>query len=257
MEANPIQHPELQHIPNRTPEQIHQYQLELTKAFDWAHKHKGAQQFFTNEPVSDIIITSYLLSDHHRWINQFRDAWNEAAFNWRTPGQFWISIARRLSTPEVQNHWVRLHPDLDRAKYFDTPLPGTTTPSPAPRPRLRLVKKPRHRRAELWRLHAKWEHLQPSSRQIYLEMVRRAQFSKRLHACPWTQTGIQSLVKFTRVSKRQVIRALNQLERYKLIKRIYRGNSFIGASKYLVFVTPKMSGLYSFLSAGRHKQLPR
>lgn len=278
----------LHHL-NKTPEQLAQYQQELTKAFSWAHEHKDAPEIYTNEPVSDIIIISWALADHNQWINQFRDAWNEAAFNWVTPGVFWISVARRLSTPEVESRWAEIHPGSDRAFYFDKPLPTTadydshpsqsnpsdrdenpflynysdSDPAQAPRPdhvhHPEYSRRPTHApdktpgrhkrrstaRGQQWKHTQKWEHLWPSSRKIIPQIWHRAQIPRRRDKFPWCEVGIASLNRFTRVSPHQITRALKQLERFGLIRRIKTGYKGQGCNKFFVFLSPKMSGAFS------------
>lgn len=238
---------------NKTPEQFAQYQSEITEALQWANRNIGAPDTYTNEAAGDIIIISWLLSDHASWITRFNAAWMRALTNANTQGEFFGAICRELATPQVKEAWTRIHPDLDTHKWFDDPTNAqhhTTTTRPA---KTTTTAKPTHLRAQLWKLHPKWEHLRPSSKKVFLEMHRRAQHPKKKGTFPWGRFGVTSLHKFTHLSEHQVKRARDQLERYGLIKRITRGYPGKGGAVYFVFKTPKMSGAYSHKATRKTK----
>ena len=243
---------------NHTIAEFNSYVHLLTMAVDWAHKNRGATDPFSNDEPGTIICTSWLLSDHKSWEKKFRHYQKSASnfyHNWNT---YQRDIAIRLLTPEIKKECLQSFPNLDWGKYFGytitTPTPKEITPRAAPTPK----KKQLHKRGELWKLDTTWDHLWPSSRKVFTEMLRRYQFSKRPDAFPWCQAGIKSLHKFTGVSERQIERALTQLEQFKLIKRIVKGNEFQGCSKYLIFITPKTSGAFSWKSLhARNDQPPK
>jgi len=243
-------------IPNRSPQDIERFITLITKAVDWAHQHKDAPNCFPDDETGDVIITSFLLSNIQSWGKRFTDSQKTAARFYRDWNTYRTTIAAGVSTQEVEKQCSELFPNLDRAKYFHhtivTPTPQKITPRAAPTPK----KKQLHKRGELWKLDPKWENLWPSSRKVFTEMLRRYQFSKRQDAFPWCQAGIKSLHKFTGVSQRRIQDSLKQLEQFKLIKRIVKGNEFQGCSKYLVFIVPEMSGAFSRKSLHTKKDPP-
>ena len=251
MQTTEHTHPDTFDLPNHSLEDFKNYVDLITTAVDWAHKNNGAPSSAILEGEGDIIIVSFLLSEFECWSDRFRKCQKTAARFYRDPDTYWRTIALGISTPEVERSCLDLFPNLDREKYFPYveplegirgDLPGVTT-----KPKRKYT----HKRGALWKLDDRWDHLWPSSRKVFQEIRRRTQYPKRSDNFPWTQTGVESLAKFTGVSVCQVKRALHQLERFGLIKKIFKGNSFLGASKYIVFVTPSMSGAFKFKSLSR------
>ena len=183
-----------------------------------------------------------------RWEQKFTHLKKVALHYSKTPAVFWAAIAVGFYSPKIGEVYKKLNPSFDTEKYLmavsATPAPQKITPQATPTPK----KKHPHKRGELWKLDARWDHLWPSSRKTFLEILRRTQYPKRPENFPWCQAGVKSLKKFTGVSIRQVQRALVQLERFKLIKRIVRGYKDQGASRYRVFLVPAMSGAFSWKS---------
>lgn len=197
-------------------------------------------------PMTDFIIyISFLISDPEWWAAAFTKGQRSAARFPTDLNTHWETIRIALYTPELEKVIMLCLPLLDREKYFPqthlTPDSQKITPRPAPAPK----KKQLHKRGELWKLDGSWDNLWKSSQNVFTELLRRTQYPKNSENFPWCQAGIKSLHKFTGVSPRQIERALSQLERFKLIKRIVKGNEFQGCSKYLVFIVPKMSGAFS------------
>jgi hypothetical protein len=243
-------------IPNRSPEEFKRYQNLITTAVSWAHEHKGAPNFFPDDEAGHVICVSWLISDPKLWEERFRDSQNKAGFFYRDWNTYRNTIALGVSTPEVKSACLESFPNLDWEKYFkhssSTPAPQRIAPQTTPA----VKRKHPHKKGELWKLDARWDHLWPSSRKVFPEILRRTQYQKRPGNFPWSQTGVKSLVKFTGVSECQVRRALHQLECFGLIKRIVKGNTFEGASKYLVFITPSMSGVFKIKSLSSKKRQP-
>ena len=243
-------------LPNRSPQEFKKYQDIITDAVDWAHKNKDAPDFVTDEVAADIIIISFLVSDFEWWSTKFLNIQRPARVLYRDPDTFWRTIAMAVSTPQVKQQCLIVRPDLNREKYFPYEEPYADPRGDRHELITKSKRKSTHKRGDLWRLDNRWDHLWPSSRKVFQEIRRRTQYPKRLDDFPWSQTGIESLVKFTKVSEHQVRRALHQLERFGLIKRIFKGNTFLGASKYLVFITPSMSGAFKIRSLSREKHSP-
>jgi len=241
---------------NRTPEQFHGYQHIITQALDWLKRNRGFSDFYDVEPASDIVIISWLLSDHDAWLRAFDDAWHRAAWDAETKGTFWKSICEHLATPDVQEAWAKIHPDLDTRKWFYHPTNAPAPTNPTPRPKPTTTKKISYPRGILWILHPKWKHLRPSSQKVFLELLRRSQHPTRPNSFPWCRAGMASLAKYTNIKRRQTTTAIAQLQRYGLIKRIFRGYKAHGLSVYLVFLTPKMSGAYSHKATRKRGSAP-
>lgn len=243
METNTPQ--DFRDIPNRTPLEFQKYQHIITDAIDWAHKNKDAPDYLTDEVAADIIIVSFLVSDFEWWSTKFLNIQRPARIMYRDPDTFWRTIAMAVSTPQIEQQCLIVRPDLDREKYFNHAF---TMPGPekiAQRLRPAQIGRPLIKRGELWKLDIRWDHLWPSSHKVFREILRRTQYPKRPGNFPWCQPGLHSLNKFTRVSTRQIKRALVQLERFKLLKRISRGYVDQGCAKYFVFLTPTMSRAFS------------
>ena len=200
-------------------------------------------------PITDFIIyISFLISDPEWWTATFTKGQRSAARFPTDLNTYWETIRIALYTPKLEKIVMLCLPLLDREKYFPhtiiTPTLQRITPESTPTPKKNQL----HKRGELWKLDRRWDHLWPSSRKVFTELLRRSQFSKRPDAFSWCQAGIPSLAKFTGVSGIQVKRSLHQLQNYSLIKRIVRGYKDKGASKYLIFRTPKMSGAFTLKS---------
>ena len=232
-------------VQDHSAEQDRYYQHLLTSSIDWATKHGKDPNPFQHPELSDIITTSYLVTPFGPWCDKFKQAHKAAAHIDQRGERYARTIQHALSTPEVKSACLVHHPDLDLEKYFQhlitKPLQNEITPHPTTTPK----KKQPHKRGELWKIDDRWEHLWPSSRAVFMEILRRTQYPKRPDNFPWCQAGVKSLAKFTNFSPRRIQDALSQLEHFKLIKRIVKGNQYQGCSKYLVFIIPKMSGAFS------------
>lgn len=215
-----------------------------------------------DEPFN-IIYLSYFLIEPNEWKAQFTHIKTVAFRFFTTPDIFWTTIAAALYSPNVGEAYKKLISPFDPEKY----LIKTSTISAPQKISPELTTKPKRKhfpkRGQLWKLDRRWDHLWDSSHAVFLEIIRRTQYPKRPENFPWCQAGVRSLAKFTGYSEHQVKHSLHQLERFKLTKRIVRGYKDQGASKYLVFLTPSMSGAFSrkSLHAKKHprpkKRIPR
>lgn len=239
----------------------------IRKAYEWAHKNKKARIGITDPGAAFIILMSYLLTDTPWWEDHFIKAQRAAATLYRDPGTYWRTIATELATSKVKDiyHYACGQPEI--AKYhpwtiepipqhgvYTDPTPNPVKETQAPEIRSYGTKQKRQalpatkqppKKGELWKLDPRWDHLWESSRKIFPELLRRAQYPKRQDAWPWCQPGLKSLRKFTGISKRQAIRALKQLQNHGLIHQIVHGNQRRGCSKYRIFLTPEMSGAFT------------
>jgi hypothetical protein len=235
-------------ILHRSKEEFITYVNLLTKAVQWIHKNHNEPEHYTDVPVGDIIIISFLISEFDWYCTALINSLRSAAKVYRNPDTYWKTIALGVWTPDVEKAWLYLHPDLPRPEYFP-PAEIPLTPQKIISKEIPTLKKKHfQKRGQPWKLDVRWDHLWNSSRAVFLEILRRTQYPKRPGNFPWCQAGIRSLAKFTHFSPRQIQDALIQLERFKLIKRILKGNNFQGCSKYLIFITPKMSGAFSLKS---------
>jgi hypothetical protein len=220
----------------------------ITDTVDQVNKRFKVNHHRVPDEPFDIIYLSYFLVEQNEWKAKFTH-FKKLAFNFfQSPPILWATIATGLYTPTIGEAYKKINPSFDPGKYLKH---TSTTPAPqkiGPELTTKLKRKSPYKRGELWKLDRRWDHLWPSSRKIFLEILRRTQYPKRPENFPWCQAGVKSLKKFTGVSERQVRRALIQLERSKLIKRIVRGYKDQGASRYRVFLVPAMSGAFSWKS---------
>ena len=225
----------------------------IIKTVKGIHQHLGAPNHIDEEVAGFIIYSSFLISETEDWKRRFILFRKYATEKYTTSQNYWRTIARGVSTPEVERVCLELLPNLDKGKYF----PDDNTTRLIKRIALEHNNKPKrnsiHKRGELWRLDRRWDRLWPSSRKVFIEICRRSQKPKRPFAFPWCQAGIPSLSRFTRVSECQVKRSLHQLQNRSLIKRIVRGYEGTRGSKYYVFLTPKMSGAFCHKSPQKRK----
>jgi hypothetical protein len=114
----------------------------------------------------------------------------------------------------------------------------------------RLAKK----RGEKWKVDDRWVKVWPSSRAVIKELWFRTHLSKIQGTFPYAYAGIESLMKVTGFSEKQVRRALKQLQALGFICRMFRAYKGMGASKYWVFLTPGMSGAFFKKTKGGHKK---
>lgn len=246
-------------IPNRTPEQFKKYQHIITDAVAWAHRHNGAPEYLVDDEASTILCASWLLIDPKQWEEQFARSQKIAARFYHDWPTYLRTIAHGISTPDVKTACVKSFPHFDWEKYYGPELGIPTIDKPTRRPAPAVKHKPTHKRGDLWKLNPRWDNIWNSSHKVTQNLFRRTQMPKKLNSFPWCEAGIKSLSKHTGVSERQTRRALKQLERYGLIKRIKRGYKDQGVSRYLVFTTPAMSAAYSAKSyeAKKHRTLKK
>lgn len=138
--------------------------------------------------------------------------------------------------------------ELEKKERLTAPSPQKTVPQTTRKKK----KKFESRRGEAWKSHSSEKKLWRSSKASFDHLLYRAQVPKDPEKFPWCQVGIESLKKYTGYSHCQITRALAQLQRFKRIKRIVKGNEYQGASKYLVFFNLEMSRAHSWKS--RHAQ---
>lgn len=166
----------------------------------------------------------------------------------RDPSTLWKTISIGVLSPELEKAYLKSislpSPDEYQTNPSTTPAPQKITPQATPTPKMKHPSK----RGELWKSHRSEKKLWRSSKASFDHLLYRAQVPKDPDKFPWCQVSIKSLVKFTEYSHCQITRALAQLQRFKRIKRIVEGNSFQGASKYLVFFTLEMSRAHSYKS---------
>ncbi len=164
------------------------------------------------------------------------------------PSEFFQFIHDRFIPEEVKEEYLRDQPktktEVKSLKPKPNPKPLTVIPEITPTPRRKFES----HRGEKWKFHTSENELWRSSKASFDHLLYRAQVPKHPEKFPWCQVSIESLKKYTGYSHSQITRALAQLQRFKRIKRIVEGNEFQGASKYLVFFTPEMSGAHSYKS---------
>lgn len=133
---------------NRTPREFEKYVAAISNVLDTLHQVNPNNGLLPDENTTDIIITSWLLTDPQQWHSTLAAATNQRHLFFQPPSKFWKTIARLLATPHVKETCPELFPDIGWEKYsphiIDTPTPQTITPKPAPRVR----PSPTHRREE-------------------------------------------------------------------------------------------------------------
>lgn len=204
------------------------------------------------ETINKLIVAHSLLSPN-QWNERFTHYKKIALRFPRSSSTLWKTITLGVCSPEIEKAYLESLPspsrDNDEINPSTTSAPQKIGPELSPKPK----KKPLPKRGQLWKLNRRWDLLRPSDRKIFLELARRTQQAKKPFAFPWCQAGIRSLEKFTGYSEPQVRRSIHRLQNYSLIKRIVRGHTGKGASKYYVFLTPKMSGAFYWQQLQRKK----
>jgi len=213
-------------------------------------------------PVADFIIyTAFLLMDDKEWLFTFKESQRKSLNFFRDQDTHWKTIALGLSTPEVERVVMERLPNLDRKKYFPIsnpePAPGKIPPEGIPTQKKSTVTSPRVRRGLKWKQNKRWDDLSPSDRKIFFEGCRRAQKPKREGGFWWAELGVESLSKKLRVPHRQVKRSRFHLCELGLWARIKRGYKDQGASKYHIFLTPKMADRFFLIYRHRGKRQGR
>lgn len=253
MEMNENPYQGISGLPNPSTKNHLPYIEAISTASKWINEHKGAPLKIT-DPIADFIIyLSFLTQDSENWKSRFIHSQNTAGFFYTTPDRYWRTIALSLTTPSLKNLCLQILPNVDQESYFPTHYPKPIPLSIIPKLIQTTKKNQSNKKGKPWKLDDRWDHLWPSSRKVFQEIRRRTQYPKKRDDFPWTQAGIKSLSKYSRISKRQTIRALHQLQQFGLIKRMFKGNTFIGASKYYVFIDPSVSGAFKIKSLSRSK----
>lgn len=132
---------------NHSPDEFLAYVDTITKAVDWAHKHKGAPNDCALGELGDIIIVSWFISENGSWIKCFTDAQRIAAKFYRDQNTYWKTIVLGLSTPAVEKACLEMFPDLDREEYFPFTHPTrartTIVPEVSPKTKPSTTRSPR------------------------------------------------------------------------------------------------------------------
>ncbi|MBA7670966.1 hypothetical protein ES703_79115 [subsurface metagenome] len=164
----------------------------------------------------------------------------------KTPAEAYRSIVRDLFTPEIREEYFRYKPVPDRMRSGN-PEASRSLPQDIPLRSATWAKRARVQKClEAWRLTDQWGELTKSDKLVIQVLWGRVAYPKGPGLFPWCLGGVQSLAGDTGYSGIQVKRALVQLQEKKLIHRFFRAYEGQGASKYHVFLTPKMSRAFSW-----------
>ena len=197
-----------------------------------------------DEPFN-IIHQSFLLLKLNEWKPKFTHLRTVGFRFSTTPARLWATIAYGLYSPKVGEAYKKRNPSFDPEKYLTavsaTPAPQKITPPATPTQKKSTTTGPPVRRGLKWKLNNRWDDLSPLDRKIFFEGCRRAQKPKREGGFWWAELGVKSLSKKTWASPRHVKRSRFHLCELGLWARIKRGYKDQGASKYHVFLTPKMA----------------
>lgn len=210
-------------------------------------------------PITDFIIyISFLISDSEWWTAAFTRGQRSADRFPTDLNTYWETIRIALYTPDLERVVMLCLPLLDREKYFPhhnpLPTPQKITPEVTPKPTKRTITHPQTRRGLKWRLNDRWAELSALERKIFFEGCRRAQKPKREDDFPWAELGVESLSQKTYASPWHVKHSRFHLCDLGLWSRIKRGYKDQGASKYYVFITPKMADAYFAKLRGKGKR---
>jgi len=120
-------------------EKDHQPYIDLiTKAIDWAHKHKVAPDHITDPEADLVIYISFLASETESWISRFKNSQRNAALFYRDPDTYWRTIAIGVVTRKSLDSCKKLYSSLDTQKYLTEtrlpPSPQKLTPQASPKP---------------------------------------------------------------------------------------------------------------------------
>jgi hypothetical protein len=235
-------------IPLPSPESGQAFAELIPKIIDQIGRRFAAPHPIFPQELQDIIFLSLSFHSPDEWKTKFSRAAKSAIQFSPTIERLYKTIEAGLLTPEVAKAYKKINPAFNPdpviVRPMPTPAPQKITPPAATTPK----KKTKSNRGESWKPHRSEKKLWRSSKVSFDHLLYRAQVPKDPEKFPWCQVGIKSLIKFTGYSHPQVTRALAQLQRFKRIKRIFEGNKFQGASKYLVFFTPQMSRAHSYKS---------
>jgi hypothetical protein len=105
-------------LPNKTPQEFQKYQGIISDAIEWAQKEKNAPDHVTDEVAADIICVSFLTSDFRWFSDRFINTERKCREVFMNIDRHWRTIAMGVSTPEVEQQYLTVHPDIDREKYF-------------------------------------------------------------------------------------------------------------------------------------------
>jgi hypothetical protein len=146
---------------------------------DEIRKRFNAPAHIVDQEAAEVLYRSFVASNPDAWVRRFKDARKKAARFWTNPRTYWKTINLALYTPAIEKECREVIPSFDPEKYSlktsPTPWPQEITPERTTKPK----RKSPHKRGELWKLNARWDHLWPSSRKTFLEILRRTQYPKR------------------------------------------------------------------------------
>lgn len=139
----PDPQPQAYQVQNHSEEQDRNYQDLLTSCIKWATKDGKDPDPFKDPILSDVIITSYLVTPFEPWRDKLNRAHKAATLVNQRGERYARTIQHALSTPAVESACLAQHPDLDWQKYFDHPrapdvpkqIPARATPQTNPSPR--------------------------------------------------------------------------------------------------------------------------
>lgn len=124
---------ETSEIQNHSPQDIERFITQITKAVDWAHKHKGAPDYFPDDEEADRIVTSFLLSDIETWEKKFTEAQRRAAHFYHDWQTYRSTIAAGISTQHVKITSFESIPELDKERYLKQNITPVITKKVKPR----------------------------------------------------------------------------------------------------------------------------
>ena len=182
------------------------------------------------------------------------------------------------ATPQKTNHHVAPGQDIRKQPTVNPSQIPTQNPQKGKLIPIKKLQQPLSRPtflADQWKLDSRWPKLTPCAIAVFYALLwrtyQKATFKKITQAFtqgrtwfPWCLKGIDSLSKrllYTKKSnpiahhykKRQILRALKQLEDSGFISTLFRGYEGQGAGKCFVFLNPKMSAAFHRASK-RHKK---
>jgi hypothetical protein len=137
-------------------------------------------------------------------------------------------------------------------------------PSPKPKKTELTLKKKTTARGQKWRLDPRWDKLTPCAKAVFLVLCLRAIWPKKPNQWPWAFAGVGTWIKGkgeiqSKLSKQtgfksaQLRRALRHLQALGMIKKIIRGSTGQGVSKFHVFFTPEMSKAYTAFTKNKNR----
>ena len=253
--------------PNQTTKEFNQFREVICKTADHFLSKHPFKNFDIPEPVMTSLFISWLNSDFDQWLKRLNNTQQTAERFYRDPYTYWKTIAFGISHQEFQKEITNIPPSVDREKY--SPNHKQLKPSTAIAPTIGTgfnLKKSISLIKE-WRLDSRWEQLLPCAKTLFCYLIfrtyRNDNFRKIKQALkngetwfPYCLTGIKSLekvltyhkgssTKLKNYKKTQIKKALRELWDQGFVNQIFQGYQGMGAGKYHVFLSPKMSAAFN------------